>query len=214
MSPPDAVTLDLFGTLLDFDVRRDEAPLVADLLREADAPADPADVLETWIAASLAERGRTPFRTVRRSLAVGAREAAREHALDVDPLAWAERLEALWATRPLVDDAGPALDRLDAAPADWAIVTNLDAHVLAEVLERTGLGERAPAWVCSERARAYKPHPRPFRLALARLGARPSASVHVGNDPGEDRAGARAAGMRCVLVEEGLTAAVEAALER
>jgi FMN phosphatase YigB (HAD superfamily) len=64
--------------------------------------------------------------------------------------------------------------------------------------------------VSSEQARAYKPHPRPFRMALHRLGLEPDEAVHVGDDPGEDRAGARAAGLEARLVgEEGLAAVVD-----
>lgn len=213
MAGVEAVTLDLFGTLVDFDVQRDERPLVAELLDTDEA--DPDAVLATWVRESLAERGKTPFRTVRTSLVEGARRTARRHALDLEPRRWATRLEQLWAHRPLREEAPAVLDRLEAAEVPVAIVTNLDAHVLERVLDRTRLGERVPVAVCSEHARSYKPHPRAFRMALERLEVDARASVHVGDSPGEDRAGAGAAGMAAVLWPEhgSLDAAVEAALD-
>jgi putative hydrolase of the HAD superfamily len=53
--------------------------------------------------------------------------------------------------------------------------------------------------VVSSRAGAAKPSPRPFQLALEALGATAAEAWHVGDSP-EDEAGARAAGLRCLLV--------------
>lgn len=200
--PPEAVTLDLFGTLVEFSLE-DERPLVADLLEEADAEdeADPGEVLATWIHASLEERARTPFRTVRASIEHGARLTARRHELSIDPAYWASALETLWATRPLRDDTEGVLEALEAADVPRAIVSNVDEPVLQALVARTGLDARVDVIVSSHRARAYKPHPRPFRMAIDRLGVDPGRALHVGDDPGEDRAGARATGMRAVLVD-------------
>lgn len=198
---PEAVTLDLFGTLVDFSIERDEEPLVADLLADAETDAAPSDVLATWVTQSLQERGKTPFRTVRTSLVRGAEQTAAAHDLSIDPHRWAHRLEELWGLRPLRGEAREVLDRLDRAGIPWAIVSNVDEPVLEELLDRTGLDERAPTVVSSHRARAYKPHPRPFRMALERLGVAPDRAVHVGDSPAEDQAGARATGMQARLVD-------------
>lgn len=212
---PRALTIDLFGTLVDFSIERDETPLVRELLAEAgiDRPAE--DVLAVWVQASLAERGRRPFRTVHEALVAGAREAARELEGAIEPERWADALEQLWIERPLRPDALEALARASQAGVRRAIVTNLDRHVLDAVLDRTGLDAHVDAAVCSEDARAYKPHPRPFRTALAEIGALPDDAVHVGDNPGEDRAGARATGMQCRIVDPqavNLVEVVDAAL--
>lgn len=201
MAEPGAVTLDLFGTLVDFSIQRDERPMVADLLEEAGQDRDPDEVLETWVRCSLAERARTPFRTVRESLVVGARETAKIHGIDVRPGYWASALETLWATRPLRDEALDAIEVLQDAEVDWVIVSNVDDPVLGALFKRTGLGTYVSEVVTSHRARAYKPHPRPFRMALDRLGVAPCQAVHVGDSAREDRAGARAAGMQSRLVD-------------
>lgn len=201
MSAPAALTFDLYGTLVDFSVERDETPLVEDLLAWEGVQAEAKPVLSTWVEASLRERGKTPFRTVRESLVVGAEHVARVHGFQADPVAWARSLEGLWSRVDFVEGAVSCLQRLDAEGIPWAVVTNLDAHVLEQVLGRSELSMLDPVAVCSEHARAYKPHPRPFRMALDRLGVPAREALHVGDSPSEDRAGARAAGLRCRLVD-------------
>lgn len=198
---PRALTLDLFGTLVDFSLVRDERPLVAELLDDAGEDANPGDVLGTWVEASLRERARTPFRTVRASIEHGARVTRERHELAIEPSYWASALETLWATRPLREETPRALQRLEEASVPWAIVSNVDEPVLEALLRRTGLASTPEVVVSSHQARAYKPHPRPFRMALTRLGVGPSDAAHVGDDPAEDRAGARAAGMRSLLFD-------------
>ena len=48
---------------------------------------------------------------------------------------------------------------------------------------------------------AAKPDPRPFQVALERLGIDAAACLHVGDDPVTDIAGARAAGLSAVLLD-------------
>ncbi len=216
MARPEALTLDLFGTLVDFEVQRDEPPLVADLLAEEGLDLDEQLVLDTWLRASLDERARRPFRTVRVALVRGARDMAQGLGLEIDPEAWATALEDRWAASPLHDDVAGSLDRLDTAGVAYGLVTNLDRSVLDRVLATTGLGARIEVAVCSETARAYKPHPRPFHLALSQLGVEASTAVHIGNSRTEDLPGARAAGMGCRLVRGehgGLAQALDAILD-
>lgn len=193
----------MFGTLVDFELEREERPLVAKLLAEADEQANPDQVLSTWVQASLAERARTPFRTVRVSLEHGAHLVQRRHELAIDPSRWASALETLWSTRPLHEHTRPVLDLLDQASVPHAVVSNVDEPVLGALLRRTGLGKRTNVVVSSHRARAYKPHPRAFQMALASLDVDPRQAIHVGDNPAEDRAGAKAAGMRARIIDPG-----------
>jgi FMN phosphatase YigB (HAD superfamily) len=50
---------------------------------------------------------------------------------------------------------------------------------------------------------AFKPHPRGFEEACARLGLEPSEVLYVGDRAEVDGVGARAAGMRCAIVSGG-----------
>ncbi|KEF42105.1 MAG: haloacid dehalogenase [Cyanobium sp. CACIAM 14] len=101
----------------------------------------------------------------------------------------------LWHVYP---DVPAVLRRWHRAGLRLAVVSNFDQrlHPLLECLGLAGLFERV---VVSSSAGAAKPSPLPFRAALEAL-ALPAAQVwHVGDSP-EDEAGARAAGLRCLLV--------------
>ena len=97
-------------------------------------------------------------------------------------------------------DAAPALQRLAAAGLRLAVVANWDVS-LPEVLARFGLAEPFAAIVTAAEVGAAKPDPRPFRVALERLGVEAGDSVHVGDDPATDVAGAQAAGLTALLLD-------------
>jgi putative hydrolase of the HAD superfamily len=79
-----------------------------------------------------------------------------------------------------------------------AVVSNFDQR-LHGLLEGLGLARWMELVVVSSQAGAAKPSPEPFRQALAGLGLGPDQAWHVGDSP-EDEEGARAAGLRCLLV--------------
>jgi putative hydrolase of the HAD superfamily len=79
-----------------------------------------------------------------------------------------------------------------------AVVSNFDGR-LHGLLGDLGLAPWLDAVVISSSAGAAKPHPAPFHQALAALDLQPQQVWHVGDSP-EDVAGARAAGLTCVLV--------------
>ncbi|MBI2555453.1 MAG: HAD family hydrolase [Candidatus Rokubacteria bacterium] len=70
--------------------------------------------------------------------------------------------------------------------------------ILRQVLTRFGLLDRFRVTSFSDEVGLRKPDPEIFRLTLARVGVEPRHAVHVGDTPGEDIAGARAAGMRAI----------------
>lgn len=102
-------------------------------------------------------------------------------------------LRALAARLPVVcvTDGNPRIQH--AKLAALGIGDALTAVVVSDTLEADGLRGRA----------LRKPHPAPFRHALALLGLPAADVVHVGDRPGKDVAGAAAAGMRCVRVRTG-----------
>jgi putative hydrolase of the HAD superfamily len=98
------------------------------------------------------------------------------------------------------DDVVPALARLRADGMHLAVVSNWDAS-LHEMLDRTGLRGHVDVVVSSVEVGFAKPHPAPFRAALAHLGLAPRDALHVGDSPEEDVAGALAAGVTPVLLD-------------
>jgi len=98
--------------------------------------------------------------------------------------------------------ARAALTELRAAGVRLAVASNWDCS-LPEVLDAVGVGELIDAVVPSASVGAAKPDPRLFAAALAAVNARPARAVHVGDSLEHDVAGARAAGLRAVLVSPG-----------
>lgn len=97
-------------------------------------------------------------------------------------------------------DARPALERLTAAGLKLAVVANWDIS-LHDVLQRLGLARSFETVVTAAAVGASKPDPRPFLVALERLGVEAALCVHVGDDPATDVAGAEAAGIPALLVD-------------
>ena len=106
-------------------------------------------------------------------------------------------LEALRFTA--YDDARPALMRARGRGARVIVVSNWDVS-LPEVLERVGLAPFVDAIVTSAAVGARKPEPAIFAHALALAGTPPRRALHVGDSLSEDVAGARASGIRPLLL--------------
>ncbi len=94
----------------------------------------------------------------------------------------------------------PVLRELRAAGHVLVVVSNWDRS-LPEWVGHTGLLDAVDGVVTSAEAGAPKPDGRIFARALALAGAVPGEAVHVGDSPEADVAGARAAGLRAVLVQ-------------
>lgn len=73
------------------------------------------------------------------------------------------------------------------------VITNGNADV-----RRLGLADYFSFILCAEELGVGKPDPKPFQEALSRSGISAEQAVHIGDHPGDDIAGARAAGWRAV----------------
>jgi len=97
-------------------------------------------------------------------------------------------------------DAAPALSRLRDRGLRLIAVSNWDCS-LPRVLERCGLEPMLDGTVTSAEAGARKPDPAIFSVALELAGCEPGQALHVGDTAEEDVAGARAAGIRPLLID-------------
>jgi 2-haloalkanoic acid dehalogenase type II len=97
-------------------------------------------------------------------------------------------------------DAVPALRELRDGGRRLVAVSNWDCS-LPSVLERCGLGELLDGVVSSAAAGARKPDPAIFERALRLADCGPDEALHVGDTPEEDVEGARAAGIRALLID-------------
>lgn len=96
------------------------------------------------------------------------------------------------------DEVPQALARWHGQGLKLAVVSNFDQRLVG-LLEAFDLLRWLDVVILSSRAGAAKPSARPFELALAQLELAPHQAWHIGDSP-EDEAGARAAGLPCVLV--------------
>jgi putative hydrolase of the HAD superfamily len=104
---------------------------------------------------------------------------------------------AVWEVYP---DVVPALASLRALGCSLGVVSNFDSRVL-RILEGLALAPWFASVTLSSQVGVTKPDPAIFARALARHQAEPGEALHVGDSPVEDAEGARAAGLRAVLID-------------
>lgn len=190
----DAVTVDAFGTTVELldpvgPLRRALARRGVVRGREAVARGSATEA-DYYVRHSLRGRDGETLSALRRDCtsvflrAVGS---------DLDPAEFAPDYVAALRFRP-VGGAADALDTLRSAGLRLACVGNWDL-TLEEVLRDVGVVDRFDVVVSSALARAEKPDPAIFHLALERLGVPACRALHIGDRDDTDRAGARAAGV-------------------
>jgi 2-haloacid dehalogenase len=191
-----AITFDCYGTLIDWETG------LRDYVRPILAQTKQADVsAEAWVERweRIQFQMLTPYRSYREILARSYDATMQHFGLEafVDAGAGLARSVAGWQPFP---DATAALRRL-ARRRRLCIVSNIDHDLLADSVGRL----QAPfsCLVTAEDARAYKPSPRPFELAIERLGLAPSQILHAAFGWKYDLAPARALGMRTCFVNRG-----------
>jgi putative hydrolase of the HAD superfamily len=198
-APTRAILLDALGTLVEL-----EPPWVH--LGEALGDGVPPDRVRRAVRAEMryyrahSHEGRDRASLAelrRRCAAVLSEDLGRE--VDVETLMAAIRFRAS-------PDAAPALEDLRGRDVTAVCVSNWDCS-LPGVLERCGLGDALDGVVTSAAAGAPKPDAAIFEAALEVAGCTPAEALHVGDTPAEDVEGARAAGVRVVLLDRGVRSA-------
>jgi HAD superfamily hydrolase (TIGR01509 family) len=104
----------------------------------------------------------------------------------------------LWELMP--DDVLPSLRALRDRGLRLTIVSNANGK-LGTLCERIGLTGAFDCILDSHEHGVEKPDPRFFEIALAQSGASPETTIHVGDLYQVDIVGARAAGLRGVLLD-------------
>ena len=102
-----------------------------------------------------------------------------------------------WALYPEVTEA---LDGLDRRGLLLGIVSNWDSN-LPKLLAALGLARRFREVAVSAIEETGKPDPEIFRRVCARLDLSPADCLHVGDSRREDFEGARAEGLRALLLD-------------
>lgn len=100
----------------------------------------------------------------------------------------------------LYSDVTPVLESLRASGFRLGVVSNWEEW-LEDLLLALGVHQLFEVIVASGPFGRAKPHPSVFARALELAGAQPLQAVHVGDSPREDVEGARAAGIRPILLD-------------
>ena len=119
----------------------------------------------------------------------------------LEPLRDAFRSPTAWQVFP---DVIPTLEELRSAGIRMGVVSNWDSR-LPRLLEALGLATYFGAIVVSSLEGVEKPHPEIFLRAVERLNGKPETSLHVGDIPELDEAGAKAAGLSSLLIDRPAT---------
>jgi putative hydrolase of the HAD superfamily len=104
----------------------------------------------------------------------------------------------LWEAVP--EEVVPVLRELRRASFGLVVVSNANGTLRAHI-ERLGLAPYFDHVLDSSEVQVEKPDPRIFAIALARSGARAESALHLGDLFHVDVMGARAAGIRAVLLD-------------
>jgi putative hydrolase of the HAD superfamily len=98
------------------------------------------------------------------------------------------------------DDVAPCFERLRRSGIKVGIISNWDTW-LERIFDGLGLLPLVDGVVSSAAVGLHKPDPRIFELAAKRLHVNPHRCAHVGDHYYADVLGARAVGMRAVLID-------------
>jgi putative hydrolase of the HAD superfamily len=130
---------------------------------------------------------------------LGVRSAATAAALNTWRRAY-NLPRGLWTA--IEPEAEAALRLVRQAGLGTAVISNSNGTVAA-ILDGLGLGRHLDFVIDSHEVGVEKPDPRIFRIALARAGLEPAQAAYVGDLYSIDVLGARAAGLRVVLMNPG-----------
>lgn len=190
-----AVSLDFYGTLVWDD--DDATSVICECVRShAGRPVTTSGVRAHWWNrySALCTRARgEAFVPLRKAAAASLVETAAYFAAKVDVASLLECAYAHWVAPPVFPETLEFLEHLRASRIPFCIVSDTDrADISAALIFH---GWTVEHLVTSEDARAYKPWPEMFRLALKQLRCEPSEVLHVGDSCMSDVAGATAMGM-------------------
>lgn len=203
MSRPRALLLDALGTLVELvppvePLRRELAARCALDVTDAEARTALRAEIAYYRAHHDEASDRERLADLRRRSALALRDALPERAATLPPEPLTDALLAALRFRPFPEVPG-VLRAARAAGMRLVVVSNWDVS-LHDVLAETGLAPLVDDVVTSAELGCAKPEPAIFVHALGLAGVGAGEALHVGDSVEHDVAGARAAGVPCVLV--------------
>jgi 2-haloacid dehalogenase len=187
-----AITFDCYGTLIDWETGLLGA--LRPVLRAHGRDIDDQQVLSIY--SELEPLAQTPYRRYREVLEAVVRGFGERLGFEATAAEARSLPESLKDWQPFPDTVA-ALHRLKTR-YQLAIISNTDDDLFAATARH--LKVKFDQAITAEQARAYKPSPAPFRLALERLGLPKEQVLHAGQSVYHDVAPAKSLGLATVLV--------------
>jgi len=190
----EALTFDCYGTLIDWEAGI-SAALGGMLSKHAIAP-DAEELLQRYAGHEAAlEAG--PYRRYREILAEAAQRVGRDYGVEPSQ----DEVDAFAASVgewPAFPDSAAALARL-AEGFRLGVITNCDDDLFA--MSNRRLGVTFDWVVTAQQAGSYKPDPRNFELAFARMDVPRERILHVAQSLFHDHVPAKALGLTTVWID-------------
>ncbi|MCD6523870.1 MAG: TIGR02253 family HAD-type hydrolase [Thermococcus sp.] len=201
-----AVFFDFVGTLITKPgENRTHLNIIKEVLRRSGrSDLDPRAVWEEYEKESSAlfkELTGKPYVKIREVDTDALRRVAERYGFTVPDDFWNISLEMHARYGELFPNAVETLKALKELGLHVGIVTDSDNDYIEHHLKALGIYGLFDSITTSEEAGFYKPHPRPFQLALEKAGAKPEEALYVGDNPSKDCVGAKRVGMLSVLLD-------------
>ncbi|NJE48002.1 TIGR02253 family HAD-type hydrolase [Thermococcus sp. 9N3] len=200
-----AVFFDFVGTLITKDGENvTHLNIIREVLRRANADLDAEEVWRAYEEESsrlFSELAGKEARKIREVDTEALRRVAERYGFSVPKDFWNISLEMHARYGELFPDAVETIEALKALGLHVGIITDSDNDYIESHLKALGIYDLFDSITTSEEAGYFKPHPRPFQLALEKAGVKPEEALYVGDNPRKDCVGARNVGMLSVLLD-------------
>ncbi|NJE41628.1 TIGR02253 family HAD-type hydrolase [Thermococcus sp. GR6] len=201
-----AVFFDFVGTLITKEGENvTHQHIVGDVLRRAGR--EDLDVVKVWgeyeaeSSALFKELAGKPYVKIRDVDTEAMRKVAERYGFSVPEDFWEISIAMHEKYGKLFDDAVETIKALKDLGLHVGIITDSDNDYIEAHLKALGIYELFDSITTSEDAGYYKPHPRPFQLALEKAGVKAEEAIYVGDNPAKDCVGAKSVGMISVLLD-------------
>ena len=200
-----AVFFDFVGTLITKDGENvTHLNIIREVLGRANTNLNAEEVWRAYEEESsklFSELAGKEARKIREVDTEALRRVAERYGFSVPEDFWEISLEMHSRYGELFPDAVETIKVLKALGLHVGIVTDSDNDYIESHLKALGIYDLFDSITTSEEAGYFKPHPRPFRLALQKAGVEAGEALYVGDNPRKDCVGAKNVGMLSVLLD-------------
>ncbi|WP_456420905.1 TIGR02253 family HAD-type hydrolase [Thermococcus sp.] len=200
-----AVFFDFVGTLITKEgENRTHLNIIREVLKRSNTGLGAEEVWKAYEEESsrlFSELAGKEARKVRDVDTEALRRVAERYGFTVPEDFWEISLKMHARYGELFSDAVETIKALKDLGLHVGIITDSDNDYIEAHLKALGIHDLFDSITTSEEAGYFKPHPRPFQLALEKAGVNASEALYVGDNPAKDCVGAKNVGMLSVLLD-------------